>query len=134
MPLSSFLAHLLLEQFSESFVCAVGGWLIAGNAADQIGHLVIKAVRQDGIRSFDNSIANDARLGNTRESRGLAEPCFRSRVKANAFQGLLMYHDSVKNVLRFPTTDQALGRPLEVWFERLGQLGPRFPVTSGTLG
>jgi len=65
-------------------VCAVGRWLVASNAADQIGDLVIKAIRKDGICAFGNRITNDARFRNARESRGLAEPCFRSRIKPNA--------------------------------------------------
>ena len=85
MRLPSFLAQLLLKQFSEGFVCAVGRWLIAGNAADQIGDLVIEAIRKDGICTFGNGIANDVRFGNVREPRGLAEPCFSSGIKANAF-------------------------------------------------
>jgi hypothetical protein len=41
-------------------VCAIGGRLVTGNASDQIGHLVIKPVRQYGIRMLGNGIANDA--------------------------------------------------------------------------
>jgi hypothetical protein len=43
-------------------VRAIGGGLDTGNAADQIGHLVIKPVRQDGVRMLGNGIADDARL------------------------------------------------------------------------
>ena len=63
---------------------AIGGWLVTGNAPDQIGHLVIKPVRQDGIRMFGDGIADNARLGDARQSCGLSQPCFGSGVKANA--------------------------------------------------
>jgi hypothetical protein len=69
-------------------VRAIGGWLVTRNAADQIGHLVIKPVRQDGIRMFGDGIADDARLGDARQPRRLSQPCFGSGVKANAL------HDS----------------------------------------
>jgi hypothetical protein len=41
-------------------VRAIGAWLVTGNAADQIGHLVIKPVRQNGIRVLGNGIADNA--------------------------------------------------------------------------
>ena len=64
---------------------SVGGRLIAGNAADQIGHLVVKSVRQDGIRVLSNGIPDNARLGHARQSGGLLEPSLNSRVKPYAF-------------------------------------------------
>jgi hypothetical protein len=41
-------------------VRAIGVGLVTGNGADQIGHLVIKPVRQDGIRVRSNGIADNA--------------------------------------------------------------------------
>lgn len=81
---------LFLKQFFEGFVCPIGGWQVTRNAADQIGHLVIEAVRKDGIRTFGNSIANDSRLRNARETRRLAEARFGPRVKANAFHAAIV--------------------------------------------
>jgi hypothetical protein len=81
------MAQLLLKQFSEGLVRAIGGRLDTGNAADQIGHLVIKPVRQDGVRMLGNGIADDAGLGDARQSGGLSQPCFSSSVKANALHG-----------------------------------------------
>jgi hypothetical protein len=40
-------------------VRAIGGWLVTGNAADQIGHLVVKPVRQDGIHMLGKGIPDD---------------------------------------------------------------------------
>jgi len=68
-------------------VRAIGGWLATANASDQIGNLVIKPVRQDGIRMLGNRIADYAGLGDARQSGGLSQPCFSSSVKANAFHG-----------------------------------------------
>lgn len=88
MPrLATLLAQFLLKQFSKGLVRALGGRLVTGNAADQIGHVVIKPVRQDGVRMLGKGIADYARLGDARQSRGLPQPCFSSSVKANAFHG-----------------------------------------------
>ncbi|HEV3097045.1 MAG TPA: hypothetical protein VG104_07855 [Candidatus Dormibacteraeota bacterium] len=66
-------------------MCTLGRWLVAGNTADQIGDLVIKAIREDGICAFSNRVANDARFGDPRQARGLAQARFSSRIKANTF-------------------------------------------------
>ena len=66
-------------------MCAVGCWLGAGNTADQIGDLVIEVIRKDVICTFGNGITNDARFRNARQASGLAEACFNSGTKANAF-------------------------------------------------
>jgi len=58
--LATLLAKFLLKQFSEGLVRAIGVWLVTGDTADQIGHLVIKPVRQDGIRVLGNGIADNA--------------------------------------------------------------------------
>jgi hypothetical protein len=71
-------------------VRSVGDRLIAGNAADQIGHLVVKAVRQDGIRVLGNGIPDNARLGGVRQSGGLLEPSLNWRVKPNAFHATIV--------------------------------------------
>jgi len=73
-----------MKKFSKGLVRAIGGWLDTGNAADQIGHLVIKPVCQDGVRVLGNGIADYSGLGDARQSGGLSQPCFSSSVKANA--------------------------------------------------
>ena len=47
---------------------------------------------------FGYSIANDARFGNARESRGLAEPCFGSRIKPNAFHVVIVLQIARKRI------------------------------------
>ncbi len=64
-------------------MCAIGGWLVTRNTADQIGHLVIKSIGQDSIRVLDESIADNAGLGDACQSRGLFQPCLSSSVKPN---------------------------------------------------
>jgi hypothetical protein len=81
----ALLALLLLERFPEGFVGTVGSWLATGNAADQIGQLVIKAIREDGIRTLGSGITNDARFRYACQARGLAEACFGSGVEADTF-------------------------------------------------
>jgi len=39
---------------------AIGGWLVTRKAANQVCHLVIEPVRQDGIRMLGNGIAGNA--------------------------------------------------------------------------
>jgi hypothetical protein len=89
-------------------VGAIGSWLVTGNAADQIGHLVIEAIREDGIRTFGNRIANNARFRNVREPGGLAEPCLGSGVKANAF------HDSQRITIGRLNVSQAKNNAMDV--------------------
>ena len=79
------MAHFLLKQFSKGLVGAIGGWLDAGNAADQIGHLVIKPVRQHGVGTLNNRIPNDPGLRDTCEPGRFAQTGFDSRIEANAF-------------------------------------------------
>ena len=74
----------MLQQFSKGLIRTVGRWLVASDAADQVGYLVVKPVRQDGIRVPGYGIADYPRLRNARESRGLAQAGFGSRVEANA--------------------------------------------------
>lgn len=67
---------------------SIGGGPATGYAADQIGHLVIKPVPQEGVRVFGNGLADDARLRDARQPGGLSEPGFSSSVKANAFHAI----------------------------------------------
>jgi hypothetical protein len=61
-------------------VRAIGGWLVTPDTTDQIGHLVIKPVRQDGIRMLGDGIADDPRFRDARKSSGFFEPCLSSGV------------------------------------------------------
>lgn len=79
------MAQLLLKQFSEGLMRPIGGWLATLHAADQVSHLVIKPIREDGVRVLGNGIPNDPRLGDARQSCGLSEPSLTSSVEPNAF-------------------------------------------------
>jgi hypothetical protein len=111
VPLADVLTQLLLEQRFESLVCSVGCGLTTGYAADQIGHLVIEAVRKDGIRMSGEGIADDARLGNSGEPGGLAEPCLDSRVKPNAFHVLYCITPGRKMYYKEVWGTDTCGRP-----------------------
>lgn len=72
------------------------------NAADQIGHLVVKAVGQDGIGSIGNRITNNARLGDARQPSCFTQPSLQLWIEANALHWFLIVSQSVAICITLP--------------------------------